>query len=250
MSSGVCIRSSSDRVDGRRMRIAIIGNGHMGKALASLAEKRGHPVHTVVSSGENPEGQGLTPERLSGADVAIEFTRPEAVVPNLQKLILLGVPTVTGTTGWYDVLPDISARVAAAGGALLHATNFSAGAHLFLRSARDLARNFRPHVEFTATIIEEHHAAKRDAPSGTALQLQRQLVAADSARSFPITSVREGSRPGTHTLKYEGPSETIALQHVAHDRLAFAAGALTAAEWLMGKAGVFTFEDVLFGDTG
>jgi 4-hydroxy-tetrahydrodipicolinate reductase len=222
----------------------------MGKAVTALAQARGHSIHTVVDSSDNVSGRALTDERLAGADVAIEFTRPEAAVSNLERLVDLGIPTVTGTTGWTGALPRITALVEARRGALLHAANFSAGVHLFLRTARELARNFCGRSEFVASIREEHHAAKLDAPSGTALLLQQRLGDSDPSRSFPITSVRAGTTPGTHTLTYEGPHETVSLSHLARDREAFAAGALTAAEWLPGKTGVFTFEHLLFGENG
>lgn len=231
------------------MIVAIVGNGRMGNAVAALARNSGHTIHTVVESHENAGGQALTRERLAGAEAVIEFTRPDAAVRNLERLIQLGIPTVTGTTGWYEELPRIAGLVRAHAGALLHAANFSVGVHLFLRTARELAGNFRARPEFAESIREEHHAAKRDAPSGTALLLQHRLGAVDPARSFPITSVREGSLPGTHTLSYIAPHEAITLSHVARDREAFAAGALMAAEWLRGKTGVFTFDDLLFGET-
>jgi 4-hydroxy-tetrahydrodipicolinate reductase len=202
-----------------------------------------------VDSSDNAGGRALTRERLAGADVAVEFTRPDAAVRNLEKLIELGIPTVTGTTGWSEALPRITAQVLEHRGALLHAANFSVGVHLFLRTARELARNFAGRREFAASITEEHHAAKLDAPSGTALLLQRQIGALDPGQQFPITSLREGTVPGTHTLSYESPHEMVLLRHVARDREAFAAGALMAVEWLRGKTGVFTFEDLLFGDT-
>lgn len=232
-----------------RMRIAIVGNGRMGKAVAALALERGHTVPTVVESSDNASGRALTRERLAGVDVAIEFTQPEAAVSNLERLIELGIPTVTGTTGWNAALPRITGLVLARKGALLHAANFSAGVHLFLRTARELARNFSGRPEFAALIREEHHATKLDAPSGTALLLQHQLADADKSRAFPISSVRAGTVPGTHALTYDGPHETVSLSHVARDRAAFAAGALAAAEWLPGKTGVYTFEDLLFGET-
>lgn len=220
----------------------------MGKAVAALAIERGHSIHTVVESSDNVAGRALTRERLAGADVAVEFTRPEAAVSNLERLIELGIPTVTGTTGWTEALPRITALVEARRAALLHAANFSVGVHLFLRAARKLARNFSGRSEFAASIREEHHAAKLDAPSGTALLLQRQLGDSDASRTFPIASVRAGTSPGIHTVTYEGPHETVSLSHVARDREAFAEGALTAAEWLPGKTGVFTFEHLLFGE--
>lgn len=234
---------------GSRMKIAIVGNGRMGKTVAALSSRRGHSIHTIVDSSDNAGGRALTRERLAGVDVAIEFTRPEATVSNLERLIELGIPTVTGTTGWSGELPRITALVDARRGALLHAANFSAGVHLFLRAARELARSFRDRPEFIASIREEHHTGKLDAPSGTALLLQHRLGDSDAARSFPIASVRAGTAPGTHTLTYEGPHETVSLRHAARDREAFAEGALMAAEWLPGKIGVFTFEDLLFGET-
>ena len=231
------------------MRLAIVGYGKMGQAVAALALERGHTIHTMVKSSDNTDAGALTRERLAGTDVAIEFTRPESAVSNLERLIELGIPTVTGTTGWTTALPRITALVEARRGALLHAANFSAGVHLFLRAARELARSFRDHPEFIASIREEHHAGKLDVPSGTALLLQDRLGESDAARSFPIASVRAGTAPGTHTLTYEGPHETVSLRHVARDREAFAEGALMAAEWLPGKTGVFTFEHLLFGET-
>jgi 4-hydroxy-tetrahydrodipicolinate reductase len=229
------------------MRIAIVGNGRMGKAVAALAMDQGHTVHTVISSDENAGGRALVPTRLAGSDVAMEFTRPDAAVANLEKLLELGIPTVTGTTGWYDALPRVTACAEAHRGGLLHSANFSVGVHLFLKAARELSGLLRDRPEFAGSITEEHHAAKRDAPSGTALLLQRQLGTSDPGRSVPITSLRQGSVPGTHTLSYEAPHEKILLSHVARSREAFAAGALLAAEWLPGKTGVFTFEDLLFG---
>jgi 4-hydroxy-tetrahydrodipicolinate reductase len=233
----------------RRLRIAIVGNGRMGKAVARLAIEQGHSIHTVVDSRDNAGGQALTRQRLAGADVAIEFTRPDAAVRNIEKVIEVGIRIVSGTTGWDESLPRITGLVQARGGALLYASNFSVGVHLFMRTARELAHTFSSRPEFAASITDEHHAGKLDAPSGTALQLQRQLGASDPARLFPITSIREGNVPGTHTVTYAGPHETITLMHMARDRHAFAAGALMAAEWLQDKSGVFTFEDLLFGET-
>jgi 4-hydroxy-tetrahydrodipicolinate reductase len=232
------------------MKIAIIGNGKMGKAVAALAESRGHSIHTLVNRVENAGGRALTAERLKGADLAIEFTRPDAVVQNLERLIELGIPTVTGTTGWADALPRISGLVEKWKGALLYAANFSVGMHFFLRAARELARCFRGRPEFVVSILEEHHAAKLDAPSGTALLLQRQLWTEEPGRRFPITSVRAGTTPGTHTLTYEGPHETVMMSHVTKSREVFAAGALAAGEWLPGRTGVFTFEQMLLGEPG
>jgi 4-hydroxy-tetrahydrodipicolinate reductase len=232
------------------MRIAIIGNGKMGKTVARLAPERGHTVHTVVNRIENDRGKALTSERLAGADVAIEFTRPEAAVANLERLLGLGIPTVTGTTGWSESLPEVSELVRQHAGALLHAANFSVGVHLFFRAARDLARCFLGRKEFDVSIHEEHHKTKLDIPSGTALVLQHQLREEEPARRFPITSVRVGEALGTHVLSYSAPHETISLSHLTRSRDVFAIGALAAAEWLPGRKGVYTFDEMLFGEPG
>jgi 4-hydroxy-tetrahydrodipicolinate reductase len=228
------------------MQIAIVGNGKMGRAVAALAEERGHGVR-VIGREENEGGRALTRERLAGVDVAVEFTRPDAVLGNLERLIEAGVPIVTGTTGWTADLGRIERLVHSRGGALLYAANFSIGVHLFLRAARELAALLARHPEYGAFILEEHHAAKRDAPSGTAELLRTTARAADSARDFPITSVRAGFMPGTHELTYDGPHETISLRHLARSREGFAAGALAAAEWLPGRPGLHRFEAMLFG---
>jgi 4-hydroxy-tetrahydrodipicolinate reductase len=232
------------------MRLLIVGDGKMGRAVAELAEARGHVIHAIVGSRENAGGAALTRDRLAGVEAAVEFTRPEAVVQNLERLIEARVPTVTGTTGWSEELPRISRLVEATAGALLHGSNFSIGVHLFLRAARDLAVRFAQRPGFDAFILEEHHAAKLDAPSGTAKALHERLREADPARSFPITSVRAGSIPGTHVVTYDGAHDTISLSHVARSRSAFAAGALAAAEWLPGRPGVHTFETMVFGEPG
>jgi 4-hydroxy-tetrahydrodipicolinate reductase len=232
------------------MNLAIVGNGKMGHAVAELAEERGHVVHAIIGPEENRAGAALTRERLAGVEAAIEFTRPDAVVANLERLIQAGIPTVTGTTGWGSELPRIAQLVEARRGALLYAANFSVGVHLFLRAARDLAARIAGRPEFDAFILEEHHAAKVDAPSGTAAALRGRLREADPAREFPITSVRAGSIPGTHVVTYDGPHDTVALSHVARSRRGFAAGAVAAAEWLPGRPGVHDFEEMLFGGAG
>ncbi len=232
------------------MRLAIVGNGKMGRAVAELAGERGHVVHAILGRAENAGGAALTRERLVGVDAAIEFTRPDAVVANLERLIEAGIPTVTGTTGWSTELPRVARLVEARRGALLHAANFSVGVHLFLRAARDLATRFAGRPEFDSFILEEHHAAKRDAPSGTAAVLRERLREVDPAREFPVTSIRAGSIPGTHVVTYDGPHESVALSHVARSRRGFAAGALAAAEWLPGRPGVHDFEEMLFGGVG
>ena len=219
----------------------------MGRALEGLARERGHTIQTIITGAENREGQAITRERLAGAEVAVEFTRPTTVVENLQRLVALGIPTVTGTTGWIEHLPRLEQSVQAHGGAVLYSPNFSVGVQLFLRAARDLSRRFAGHPEFDGFIVEHHHVAKLDAPSGTAVRLREQVKAGDPSREFPITSIRAGAVPGIHTLTYDSAHETVRLEHAARSRQAFAAGALAAAEWLRGRRGIFTFEGMLFG---
>jgi 4-hydroxy-tetrahydrodipicolinate reductase len=227
------------------MRLALIGYGRMGRTLGALAAERGHDVRTVILGEENREGAALTATRLAGVDVALEFTRPDQAASNLLGLARLGIPAVSGTTGWFERLPEVEDQVRAHHTALVYSPNFSVGVQLFLQAAADLARRFAGHGEYASYILEQHHAAKRDAPSGTAVRLREVLTHADPAGEFPISSVRAGSTPGTHTLAYDSPHEVIRLEHMARGRSAFAAGALQAAEWIQGRTGVFTFGEML-----
>jgi 4-hydroxy-tetrahydrodipicolinate reductase len=229
------------------MRLLIVGDGKMGRAVADRAAARGHEI-TIIGRQENAEAGQLTAERTRGVDVAVEFTRPDAAPGNIERLIAAGIPVVTGTTGWDADLPRLTALVEARKGALLHSANFSVGVQLFLRAARALGAEFAGREGFDGFILEEHHAAKRDAPSGTARVLRQRLREADPSREYPITSVRAGAIPGTHTVSLDGLYETVTLQHAARSRDGFAAGALAAAEWLPGRTGVFTFDAMLFGD--
>ena len=229
------------------LRIAIVGYGRMGRAVEQIARERGHEIHSIVRGADLREDTALWRNRVRGADVAVEFTAPGTAPGTLRNLIEIGVPTVTGTTGWGAHLAELTRLVDSRGGALLHSPNFSVGVQLFLKTAEELARRFRGRTEFDAFIVEEHHRAKVDAPSGTALRLQQGVQDADPERGCPITSIRAGAIPGTHALRYDAAFETVRLEHVARSRTVFAAGALVAAEWLPGRRGVFTFEEMLFG---
>jgi 4-hydroxy-tetrahydrodipicolinate reductase len=230
------------------MRLAIVGAGRMARAVAEEATSRGHEIAVRLGRSENPSGNGITSERFQDVDAALEFTRPEAAVANLERLVCIGVPVVTGTTGWQEQLPRVEALVLERKGALLHAPNFSIGMQLFLHTARDLGRRLRGRAGFDAAIVERHHRGKLDAPSGTAISLQAALREADPDRDYPITSIRTGWVPGVHALEIDSAYESLQLTHVARDRAVFAVGAVLAAEWLIGRRGVFTFEQALFGD--
>ena len=216
----------------------------MGRAIAALAGERGCVVTATLGAADNVCGAGITRERFGDADVLIEFTDPDAAPANILAAVRAGYPVVTGTTGWLAALDNVSAAVKAANGALVHAPNFSVGVNVFLAIAETAGRVMRRAPEFDAHIIETHHAAKKDAPSGTAAALERS-VAAGLGRSIPITSVRTGHVPGTHELSFDGAFEQLRLTHMARDRRVFADGALRAAAWLPGRHGVFTMRDVL-----
>lgn len=232
----------------RPMRLAVIGHGKMGRAVAALAAERGMDVTATIEAAGNDGGAAISRASLAGADVAIEFTEPDSAVPNILATVDAGCPIVVGTTGWYASLPMVSERVTTARGALLYAPNFSVGVNLFLQMVAHAAALVMRAPGFDAHITEIHHAAKKDAPSGTAAALQR--VARDaSGREIPITSIRTGYVPGTHEVVFDAPFEQLRLEHVARDRRVFAEGALLAAQWLVGKQGIFTMRDVLASPT-
>jgi 4-hydroxy-tetrahydrodipicolinate reductase len=224
-------------------RLALIGAGKMGRTIAQLAGERGWTVVTTLDVADNAGGAGITRASLGDAEVAVEFTEPSAARSNVLACARVGIPVVSGTTGW-NVDDEVRNQIRDGGGALLHAANFSLGVHLVERLAAVAGRLMAAAPGFDAHMIETHHAAKKDAPSGTAAMLAR-AIATGLGRDVPITSVRVGSVPGTHEIVFDGPFEQVTLTHTARDRRVFADGALTAAAWLRGKRGVFTLADVL-----
>ena len=224
-------------------RLAIIGMGKMGRTIEALAGDRGFEVVARVDP-HGGDAPAVTREALRNAEVAVEFTVPEAAPRNITAAIEAGCPVVVGTTGWYEQRPGVEALVRQRDGALLVAPNFSIGVAAFGEIARAAARALRAATGFDAHMIETHHTAKKDAPSGTAANLER-LAAAEWGRDIPITSVRTGSVPGTHELIFDAPFEQIRVEHVARDRRVFADGALLAARWLIGRRGVYTMQDVI-----
>lgn len=213
-------------------RLAVVGLGRMGSAVRALASDAGWTVVAEIARLERAE-------QLAGADVAVEFTTPGAAVSNVGICLDAACPVVVGSTGWYDQLSTVSASVIERHGALLWAANFSVGANVLAMLAAN-ARRALPLSSFPAAIIETHHAAKRDAPSGTAITIAKGLEP-----DAPISSLRVGHVPGTHEVLFDGAFEQIRLEHVVRDRRVFAEGALLAAAWLVGRRGVFTMQDVL-----
>jgi len=219
--------------------VALIGLGKMGRALEQLAPERGFSVVARIGN-----GQAITRTSLNGAAVAIEFTVPAVAPANVHACLEAGCPVVVGTTGWYAELPAIREEVQRRKGALLTAPNFSLGVAVFTQLVREAARRFAALPGFDAHLVEIHHAAKKDAPSGTATALA--AAAADVRGSpVPITSIRTGSVPGTHELLFDAPFEQVRLVHEARDRRVFAEGALEAARWIVGRQGIFTMQDVI-----
>jgi 4-hydroxy-tetrahydrodipicolinate reductase len=224
--------------------IAIIGDGKMGQAIRELAQAKGWKVAALIGERESAGGSGISRSTLGNADVALEFTEPKAAVANITAALRAGVPVVAGTTGWYDQLPAVTQVANETGAALLWSPNFSLGVNVLIELARFAGTLMRPLEEFDAHIVETHHSKKKDAPSGTAVAIGK--AASDGLkRTIATTSVRTGSVPGTHELIFDGSYEQLSLNHVARDRRVFAEGALAAADWLVGKRGVFTMRDVL-----
>lgn len=227
-------------------KIAVIGDGKMGKTIAELARDRGWSVTTVIGAAENPDGSGITRESLEGAEVAIEFTEPASAVGNIRACVAAACPVVVGTTGWYDELPAVSAEVARSNGAMLWAANFSIGVQIMLDLARRAGSLVADLEGWDARIVETHHAGKKDAPSGTAIVIEQE-VSATFGKKIPIESIRTGEVPGTHELIFDSRPEQLRITHDVRDRAVFAAGALAAADWLVGRRGVFTMRDFLAG---
>ena len=224
--------------------VAVIGDGKMGQAIRQLALDKGWKVTALLGERENAGGAGITARSLGNPQVAVEFTQPDAAVANITACLKAGVPVVVGTTGWYDALPEVTRIAKASGTALLWAPNFSLGVNVMIELARYAGAIMRSLDGFDAHIVETHHTKKKDAPSGTAMAIAK--AASDALdRPIPTTSIRTGSVPGTHELIFDGAFEQLSLTHLARDRRVFAEGALKAADWLIGKKGVFTMRDVL-----
>jgi len=225
------------------VRFGIVGTGKMGSEIESLAALRGHDVVWKLGSSENSGGAGLTPERVRAADVVFEFTSPSAVAGNLRALAAAGATVVCGTTGWAAELPKITEAFLSGGGGLVHAANFSVGVRQFFDLATRAARLYAP-AGYAVYLTEEHHAEKRDAPSGTARTLAA-ILEMETGRPVPVTSVRAGTIPGTHRLVFESPEDEVEIIHRARSRAGFAKGAVWAAERMAGRKGVFEFGELL-----
>ena len=225
------------------MRLLLVGYGKMGRIVETLSGNYGFEVVGRLDDTNNIGGVGIP--SAPDADVAVDFSVPSAVAENLPKLAARRMNVVIGTTGWHEHEASMRQIANDAGIGVVAASNFSLGVALFQNLADHAAKLFAPYPEFGAWIHEIHHSAKKDAPSGTAITLQRTMEGAGYANRIDMASSRAGSVPGVHTIGFDGPYETITMTHSNRDRAAFAQGALQAARWVQGKKGWFGVKDVL-----
>lgn len=227
------------------MNLLVVGHGRMGRLVEALAPSYGFTVAGVLGSSENAGAVAIDADRCRDVSVAIEFSTPGAVIDNVRALAAARVNTVVGTTGWRVHETSVRGLVEQAGIGVVVAANFSLGANVLEAVSSYAATLMRGHDEYGGFLHEQHHAAKRDAPSGTALTLVDAVKLADPGRTMDVSSARAGHIPGTHTVGFDGPAEQITLTHLVRDRAAFAHGALVAARWIVGRTGWFTMRDVL-----
>ena len=230
------------------MKFALLGYGRMGKAIEEIALERGHKIVCKIDK-ELSEG------KLQEADVAINFSIPDAAVENINKALNLAIPVICGTTGWLDAYQKVTQKAEKNKTAFLYASNFSVGVNLFFKLNKVLAQMMHSHKQYKVSMEETHHIHKLDAPSGTAITLAEDIIEnsdhtqwstdKDTQGSISIQSHREGEVPGTHSVEYQSPIDEITIEHKAHNRKGFALGAVIAAEWIVGKKGIFKMEDVL-----
>lgn len=232
------------------MKIALLGYGKMGRIIEDVATSRNHSIVAKVNStlGEND---------LSEADIAIDFSVPNAAAGNIYSCFEQNIPVVVGTTGWYDQFPAIEAAAKAKGSSLFYATNFSVGVNIFFELNKKLAETMNRFPAYDPSMVEIHHTEKLDSPSGTAITLGEGLIDkldrksewikgdAFKEQELSISSHREPDVPGTHEITYTSSVDEISIKHEAKNRMGFATGAVIAAEWLLGKTGVFTMRDLL-----
>jgi 4-hydroxy-tetrahydrodipicolinate reductase len=224
----------------RRLHLALLGGGKTGSLVAEVAAERGHTTR-IVTETENANGAWLTAANLQNVDAVVDFTTPEAVLANIAACVAAKKPMVVGTTGWYGEMDRIRHDVEHAGSGFVFGANFSYGVNLFLQIARAAA----PALQhgYSGHITERHHIQKKDAPSGTAIALQKVLALASGVKP-EITSEREGDVMGMHQLELSSSGDQIMLTHDVRSRRTFAEGAVLAAEWIVGKVGFYDFKDI------
>jgi 4-hydroxy-tetrahydrodipicolinate reductase len=230
------------------MRIALFGYGKMGKMIEAMALKKNHTIVAKIDVDD-------TNIDFSTIDVAIDFSQPSAAFNNIKKCLENKIPVISGTTGWLDRYDDAVVLCNENNGAFIYASNFSLGVNLFFELNDYLAKMMANLRDYHISLEEIHHTQKLDAPSGTAITLAESIIKntpynsweldATKEHVLPIKAIREADVPGTHSINYESHVDSIEITHTAHNREGFALGALTAAEWIIGKHGVFSMKDVL-----
>lgn len=230
------------------MKIALLGYGRMGKEIEQIALKRGHEIVIKTSAQEGYD--------IQLADIAIDFSIPTAAAANISNCIHHQIPVISGTTGWleqYDAIVELCKQKK---GAFIYASNFSLGVNIFFELNKQLAKMMNTLEDYSLEIEEIHHTQKLDAPSGTAISLAEDIITHSNKKSWkldgetddeiiPIVAKRIPDVPGTHSIKYASKVDIIEIKHTAHSRQGFALGAVVAAEWLVGKTGIYTMKDVL-----
>jgi 4-hydroxy-tetrahydrodipicolinate reductase len=229
----------------KKSNLALVGYGKMGRLIEQLAPEFDFDVVERLDEYNNIDGQGIA--ALHGVDVAIEFSTPETAPTNLRKLADAKIQAVTGTTGWLEQLATVERAVNQSGSGLVWSPNFSVGVAVFRKLAALAAELMQNQTDYGAWAWEIHHDAKIDAPSGTLLQLVKTMEQRGFTRGIDVGSNRAGKHPGTHEIGFDSGADTITLRHTARSREGFARGALQAARWILGRKGVYTFEEVLFG---
>ncbi|WP_405291077.1 4-hydroxy-tetrahydrodipicolinate reductase [Algibacter sp. Ld11] len=231
------------------MNIALLGYGRMGQTIEQIAIKRGHNIVLKVDKDD-------TDYDITKADVAIDFSIPNVAFNNISNCLNNNVPVISGTTGWLENYDNAVALCKEKKGAFIYASNFSLGVNIFFELNKTLAKMMSTLEQYNVSMEEIHHTKKLDAPSGTAITLAEGIIAntphydgwmldAKADKKLPIVAKRIEDVPGTHTVTYQSEVDTITIDHVAHNRQGFALGAVIAAEWIVGKSGVFTMNDVL-----
>jgi 4-hydroxy-tetrahydrodipicolinate reductase len=226
------------------MKIALLGYGKMGRLIEELALEQGLEIGPRLDIGDNKEGKGITRDSMSGVDVAVEFSQPDAVLANIRAAADAGVNIVVGTTGWSAHLDSVKKIVAESGIGLVHGANYSLGMNLFFEIVAHAAKLVGKIPQYEAYLHEEHHSAKKDAPSGTALSLLEAIRPHIGDRNPSVSCVRAGRIPGTHVIGFDSEADSILLEHRARNRRGFAEGAVLAARWLAGRKGIYDFREV------
>ena len=226
------------------MRMALLGYGKMGRMVEEIAIGQGWEIGPKLDINDNVNGSGITRESMVGVDAAIEFSQPSAAIANIEAAAKAGVSLVVGTTGWFDQLDKIEKIVNGSGIGLVYGANFSIGMNLFFEIVTRAAELIGKVPQYDPFLSEEHHRAKKDAPSGTALNLVELMRPYLNNIDPSVACIRAGSIPGTHVIGFDSQADTILLEHRARNRQGFAEGAVMAARWIAGKKGMYDFKQV------